>query len=132
VARDQELRAREQLEHGMRHLAENRPAEAITNLEEASRSPALRFEAASRLGRIYLRRGDVERSVEWMERALEAPAPVVEERLGLMYDLADALANQGETSRARALFMEVESESSGYRDVRGRIALLSQAEIGKP
>jgi len=132
VARDQEIRAREQLERGMRHLAENRPAEAITNLEEASRNPALRFESASRLGRIYLGRGDVERSIEWMERALEAPAPAVEDRLELMYDLADALANQGETSRAMALFMEVESESCGYRDVRERIAQLSQAEIGKP
>jgi tetratricopeptide (TPR) repeat protein len=132
VARDQEVRAREQLERGMRHLAENRPAEAITNLEEASRNLALRFESASRLGRLYLGRGDVERSIEWMERALEAPAPAVEDRLELMYDLADALANQGEASRAMALFMEVESESSGYRDVRERIAQLSQAEIGKP
>ena len=94
MARDQEVRAREQLERGMRHLAENRPAEAITNLEEASRNPALRFESASRLGRIYLGRGDVERSIEWMERALEAPAPAVEDRLALMYDLADALAKR--------------------------------------
>jgi hypothetical protein len=49
-----------------------------------------------------------------------------------MYDLADALARQGEGARALALFMEVESESSGYRDVSDRIAHLTQAEIGKP
>ena len=48
-----------------------------------------------------------------------------------MYDLADALARQGEGSRAMALFREVESELSGYRDVRDRIAQLSRAEIGK-
>jgi len=48
-----------------------------------------------------------------------------------MYELADTLARQGEGSRAMALFMEVESELSGYRDVRDRIAQLSQAEIGK-
>ena len=54
-----------------------------------------------------------------------------EDRLALLYDLADVLASQGETSRAMAIFMEVESESSGYRDVRERIAQLSQAEIGK-
>ena len=84
VAHDQETRAREQLEGGARHLAENRPAEAITNLEEASRSPALRFEAASQLARIYLARGDLPTSVEWMERALEAPAPAVDDRLALM------------------------------------------------
>jgi tetratricopeptide (TPR) repeat protein len=132
VARDQEMRAREQLERGLRHVAENRHAEAITNLEEASRSPALRFEAASQLARLYLGRGDLQVSVEWMERALEAPAPAVDDRLALMYDLADTLTSQGETSRAMAVFMELESESSGYRDVRERIAQLSQAEIGKP
>jgi tetratricopeptide (TPR) repeat protein len=132
VARDQEMRAREQLDRGLRHLAENRHAEAITNLEEASRSPALRFEAASQLARLYLGRGDLQVSVEWMERALEAPAPAVDDRLALMYDLADTLTSQGETSRAMAVFMELESESSGYRDVRERIVQLSQAEIGKP
>jgi tetratricopeptide (TPR) repeat protein len=131
VARDQEARAREQLERGVRHLAENRPAEAITNLEESSRNPALRFEASAQLALIYLGRGDLQMSVEWMERALEAPAPAVDDRLALMYDLADALTSQGETSRALAVFMEVESESGGYRDVRERIAQLSQPGIGK-
>ena len=92
----------------------------------------LRFEAASQLARLYLERGDLQVSVEWMERALEAPAPAVDDRLALMYDLADTLTSQGETSRARAVFMELESESFGYRDVRERIVQLSQAEIGKP
>jgi tetratricopeptide (TPR) repeat protein len=132
IARDQQVRAREQFERGLRYLTEGRPAEAITNLEDASRIPALRFEAASQLARIYQGRGDLSRTIEWIERALEAPAPVLQDRLALMYDLGDALATQRETSRAMAVFMEVESESSGYRDVRERIAQLSQAEIGKP
>ena len=132
IARDQQARAREQFERGLRDLTEDRPADAITNLEEASRIPALRFEAASQLARIYQGRADLSRTIEWIERALEAPAPAAEERLALMYDLGDALATQRETSRAMAVFMEVESESSGYRDVRERIAQLSQAEIGKP
>jgi tetratricopeptide (TPR) repeat protein len=131
IARDQEARARGQFEHGVRLLTEDRQAEAITNLEEASRTPALRFEASSQLARIYQGRGDLRRTIEWIERALEVPAPVVEERVALMYDLGDALATEGETPRALAIFMEVESESSGYRDVRERIAQLSQAEIGK-
>jgi tetratricopeptide (TPR) repeat protein len=132
VAHDQEVRAREQIDRGLRHLDENRHDQAIASLEQAVRSPALRFEAAARLARIWLGRGDLHTSVEWMERALEAPAPAEEDRLALMYDLADTLAGQGETSRAMALFMEVESDVSGYRDVRERIARLSQAEIGKP
>ena len=132
IARDQEARARERFESGVRHLTEDRPTEAITNLEEAARTPALRFEASSQLARIYQGRGDLQRAIGWIERALEVPTPAAEERLALMYDLANALATQGETSRALAVFIEVESESSGYRDVRERITQLSQAEIGKP
>jgi tetratricopeptide (TPR) repeat protein len=131
VARDQETRAREQLDRGLEHLAHNRVDEAIASLEEASRMPAMRFEASSHLARISLGRGDLQAAVDWMERALEAPAPAVEDRLEIMYDLADTLARQGEASRAMALFMEVDSESSGYRDVRERIAHLSHTEIGK-
>ena len=81
MARDQEIRAREQLERGMRHLAENRPAEAITNLEEASRNPALRFESASRLGRIYLARGDL-RAISRVDGARARSACTRRSRIG--------------------------------------------------
>lgn len=132
IARDQEVRAREQLDRGFECLADNRLDEAIASFEEAARTPAMRFEASSHLARICLGRDDLPAAVDWLERALEAPAPVPEDRVPLMYDLADTLARQGESSRAMALFMEVESESSGYRDVRDRIVQLSQAEIGEP
>jgi tetratricopeptide (TPR) repeat protein len=132
VARDQELRARELLDRGLEQLADNKMAEAIASFEEASRMPAMRFEASAHLARIFLARSDLQAAVDWMERALEAPAPAPEDRLEIMYDLADALARQGESSRAMALFMEVDSESSGYRDVRERIAHLSHTEIGNP
>lgn len=131
VARDQEVRAREQLDRGVECLADSRFDEAIASFEEAARTPAMRFQASSHLARICLGRDELQAAVDWLERALEAPAPVPEDRVALMYDLADTLARQGEGSRAMALFMEVESELSGYRDVRDRIAQLSQAEIGK-
>jgi tetratricopeptide (TPR) repeat protein len=132
VARDQETRARGQLERGIEYLGDNKVDEAMASFEEASRMPAMRFEASSHLARLLLVRGDLQAAVDWMERALEAPAPTVEDRLGVMYDLADTLARQGEASRAIALFTEVDSESAGYRDVRERIAHLSQTEIGNP
>ena len=131
VARDQEVRAREQLDRGVECLADSRFDEAIASFEEAARTPAMRFQASSHLARICLGRDDLQAAVDWLERALDAPAPAPEDRVALMYDLADTLARQGEGSRAMALFMEVESELSGYRDVRDRIAQLSQAEIGK-
>ena len=58
VARDQETRAREQLDRGLEQLAENQVDEAITSFEAAARTPALRFEASSHLARISLERGD--------------------------------------------------------------------------
>ena len=131
VAHDQEVRAREQLDRGVECLADSRFDEAIASFEEAARTPAMRFQASSHLARICLGRDDLQAAVDWLERALEAPAPAPEDRVALMYDLADTLARQGEGSRALARFMEVESELSGYRDVRDRIAQLSQAEIGK-
>jgi len=131
VARDQEVRAREQLDRGVECLADSRFDEAIASFEEAARTPAMRFQASSHLARICLGRDELQAAVDWLERALEAPAPAPEDRVALMYDLADTLARQGEGSRAMALFIEVESELSGYRDVRDRIAQLSRAEIGK-
>jgi tetratricopeptide (TPR) repeat protein len=131
VARDQEVRAREQLDRGVECLADSRFDEAIASFEEAARTPAMRFQASSHLARICLGRDELQAAVDWLERALEAPAPAPEDRVALMYDLADTLARQGEGSRAMALFTEVESELPGYRDVRDRIAQLAQAEIGK-
>jgi tetratricopeptide (TPR) repeat protein len=131
VARDQEGRAREQLDRGLEYLADSRLEEAIASFEDAARTPAMRFEASSYLARICLGRDDLAAAVDWMERALEAPAPMPDDRIAMMYDLADTLARQGEGSRAMALFMEIESESSGYRDVRDRISHLAQTEIGR-
>ena len=130
VARDQEVRAREQFERALRHVLENRVAEAMTDLAEAARHPALRFEASSHLARICLERGDVKASVECMERALEAPAPAGEDRLAVMYDLADTLAAQGEGARAITILLELESDAPGYRDVRERLVRLSRTEVG--
>ena len=46
----------------------------------------------------------------------------------LLYDLATTLESVGENSRALAVFVELESESGGYRDVAGQIERLSKAQ----
>ena len=46
----------------------------------------------------------------------------------LLYDLAKELESVGEHSRALAVFVELESESGGYRDVAGRIERLSKVQ----
>jgi hypothetical protein len=125
VASDQDKKARDQYQRALRHLEDGKIAEAIANLEEATRTPTLRFEAASRLARIHITRGELGAAVDWLERAVEAPSPTPEEGRAAMYELADTLGRLGETARALAVLMELEGDSSGYRDVRERIERLS-------
>ena len=80
------------------------------------------------LGRLYLERKDMAHSIEWLERAAEAPAPTLEAGRSLLYDLAQTLELVGENSRALAVFVELESESGGYRDVTAHIDRLSKVQ----
>ena len=104
------------------------PDDAIKALEAAARSPRQRFDAASMLGRLYLERKDTTHAIEWLERAAEAPAPTPDAGRALLYDLAKMLETVGEHSRALAVFVELESESGGYRDVAGQIERLSKVQ----
>ncbi|MEY4096082.1 MAG: hypothetical protein RLZZ53_3281, partial [Acidobacteriota bacterium] len=102
--------------------------DAIKALESAARSPSQRFDAASMLGRLYLEHKDSTHAIEWLERAAEAPAPTADAGRALLYDLAKTLESVGEHSRALAVFVELESESGGYRDVAGQIERLSKVQ----
>jgi len=104
--------------------------QAMASLETAARSPRQRFEAASRLGRLLLERGDVARALEWLERAAEAPPPSVEEGRALMYDFGVALDSAGETARALAVFLELQADAGDYRDAPARIDRLARAQTG--
>ena len=102
--------------------------DAIKALELASRSPRQRFDAAWMLGRLYHERKDNAHAIEWLERAAEAPAPTPDAGRALLYDLAQTLETAGESARALAVFVELESESGGFRDVAGRIDRLSKVQ----
>ena len=102
--------------------------DAVKALETAARSPRQRFDSASMLGRLYLERKDTVHAIEWLERAAEAPAPTPDAGRALLYDLAQTLESVGEQSRALAVFVELESESGGYRDVAGQIERLSKVQ----
>jgi len=104
------------------------PEDAIKALEAAARSPRQRFDAASMLGRLYLERKDAAHAIEWLERAAEAPAPTADAGHALLYDLAKTLESSGEHSRALAVFVELESESGGYKDVNQQIERLSKVQ----
>lgn len=102
--------------------------DAIVALEAAARSPRQRFDAAALLGRVHLERGETAAGIEWLERAAEAPAATPDAGRALLYDLGQALESIGEHARAVAVFVELETETGGYRDVAARIDRLSKAQ----
>lgn len=104
--------------------------EAIAALKTAVRSPRQRFGAGSTLGRLFRERGDPMHAIEWLERAAEAPAPSEEEGRALLYELAELLEAVGETTRALAIFMELQTDAGEYRDVAARVEQLSRTQTG--
>ena len=106
------------------------PDEAIGSLKTASRAPRFRFEAASLLGRLYQHRGDLAAAIEWLERAAEAPAPSDDDSRALLYDLGTLVEESGDTARALAVFLELQSEAGEYRDVAQRVERLARVETG--
>jgi tetratricopeptide (TPR) repeat protein len=104
--------------------------EAMSSLESAARAPRHRFIAASLLGQLYRDQGDPMRAIEWLERAVEAPAPGVEDGRALLYDLGNLLELIGETARALAVFLELQADASDYKDVAARVEHLSRVQTG--
>jgi tetratricopeptide (TPR) repeat protein len=102
--------------------------DAVKALEAAARSPRQRFDACSLLGSLYIESNDLAKAVDWFERAAEAPAPTPDASRALLYDLGETLERIGEQARALAVYVELESESGGYRDVAGRIERLSKVQ----
>lgn len=104
--------------------------EALASLQTAVRSPRQRFEAAAALGRLFQRRGEPATAIEWLERAAEAPAPNEAAGRELLYDLGVLLDESGETSRALAVFLELQADAGDYRDVPARIDRLARVQTG--
>jgi tetratricopeptide (TPR) repeat protein len=104
--------------------------EAMAALRTAARAPSQRFEAASLLGRMFLKKRDVSHAIEWLERAAEAPAPGETEQRQLLYDLGRVLDGAGETARALAVFLELQAEAGEYKDVAARVDRLSRVQTG--
>jgi tetratricopeptide (TPR) repeat protein len=104
--------------------------EAIEALKTATRAPSHRFEAASLLGRLFLKQDDLPNAIEWLGRAAQAPAPGVNEGRELLYDLASSLDAAGDTSRALEVFLELQTNAGDYRDVPARIERLARVQAG--
>ena len=104
--------------------------DAMTALRTAAETPALRFEAASMLGRLHTQRGETAQAIEWLEQAAEEPAPNLVEGRALLYDLGVMLDRNVEYSRALAVFLELQADAGDYRDVPARIDRLARVQTG--
>jgi tetratricopeptide (TPR) repeat protein len=124
----EEEAAAEQFGLGLTYKELGMEDEAIQAFEVAARSPRQRFEAASALGQLYLDRGDTSPAIEWFLRAAEAPASSPDAGYALLYNLADTLEKARDHARALAIFVELEAESGGYRDVASRVDRLSKVQ----
>ena len=120
----------EPLELARTYLEMGMPDQAIAPLIEAAHAPASRFEASVMLSGIHRENGDLPQAIEWCERAAAAVAPDAETARALLYDLGDLLEVSGESARALAIFMEIESAAPGYRDVLARVLRLTRAGEG--
>jgi tetratricopeptide (TPR) repeat protein len=114
----------------LKHLEEGRSDEAIADLREAAGASHTRARAAAELGRLHIRRGELEAAVEWLERAADGPASTAEEGFAVLYELADTLERLGEPARALAILVDLDADAGGYRDVRMRIEQLARAQPG--
>ena len=102
----------------------------IQAFEKAARAPKLRFGTSRMIARLYRERNETAKSLEWLERASQAPAPTTDEGHQLLFELAEALEEAGETARALAVCMELQSDAGSYRDVDERIDRLTKVQTG--
>ena len=103
---------------------------AIEAFEKASRAPKLRFGTSRLIARLYRDRHDMPKVLEWLERASQALPPTTDESHQLLYELAEVLEQVGETARALAVCMELQSDAGTYRDVDKKIDRLTKVQAG--
>ena len=103
---------------------------AIQAFEKAARAPKLRFGTSRLIARLYRDRKNMPKALEWLERASQVPAPTTDEGHQLLYELAEALEEAGETARALAVCMELQSDAGSFRDVDKKIDHLTRVQAG--
>ncbi len=127
---DSQDEAVQHLKLGETYLEMGMIDDAAAALKSAARLPRQRFEAASKLARLYKGQGELTLALEWFERAAEAPAPSADEGHALLYDLGVTLEEAGETARALAVFLELLADTGEYRDVTDRAERLTRVQTG--
>jgi len=98
--------------------------EAIGEFQLASKDPKRVIECCSMLGLCFLEKGMPQLSIKWYKKGLENPEITEDENIGMLYDLASAHMEVGDTVTAQKTFHEVYGMRSNYRDVVEKIKQL--------
>jgi tetratricopeptide (TPR) repeat protein len=98
--------------------------EAIAEFQLAAKDEKRLLECSSMLGICFIEKGMPKLAVKWFEKGLQAPGRREEEYQGLRYDLATALEQAGESSKALALFTELYGQDASFRDVAEKVRQL--------
>ncbi len=100
--------------------------EALTEFQIAAKDPERTVDCASMLGIGFMEKGLPAQAINWFKKGLEVTGEDSEGSLGLKYDLALAFEANGENGEALALFEEVSSVDSAYREVEEKIQILKE------
>ncbi|MBW3671688.1 MAG: hypothetical protein KY432_08460, partial [Acidobacteria bacterium] len=98
--------------------------EAIGEFQIASKDPKRTVECCSMLGLCFLEKGMPQLAIKWYNKGLEVPEITEDEHMGLLYELASAHVEVGDTTQAHKTFIEIYGVNSNYRDVADRIKQL--------
>lgn len=95
--------------------------EAIGEFQIAARSPQYFVECCSMLGICFREKGLAELAEKWYRKGIGAPGFTDEAYIGLKYDLAETLAEQGRDDESMELFKEVYAVNTNYRDIKNKV-----------
>lgn len=95
--------------------------EAIGEFQVARCSPDFFLECCVMLGACFRQKGMSKFAEAWYRKGIQAPGFSEDAYIGLRYDLAETLEEQGRHGEARELYGEVFNANASYRDVRKKI-----------
>ncbi|MEZ4445653.1 MAG: tetratricopeptide repeat protein [Polyangiaceae bacterium] len=97
-------------------------SDAISELTLASRDPARECVCLSMIGNIQLQLGDLDKALDALHRALNAPYKTQEQEAALGYEIANTYEYQGLQEEALQYFEWLATGYPDYQDGRGSVA----------
>ncbi len=100
--------------------------EAIGEFQISAKNPSYEVESFSMIGLCYLEQGLPAEAAEWYRKALESQHISQEARLGVLYDLGNALELAGNVAEASEAFHAILDHDASYRDASARLQRLDK------